>query len=57
MNDELRPYKNVDRRAGTDSWIKAITWLGVAGWFLMFIALLIIEKAKPQMETFFDRFF
>ncbi len=40
-----------DRRKGPDPWIKALEWLGVFGWLLMFAALFIFDRAKPQSEN------
>ncbi len=42
----------LDRRKGPDPWVKALEWLGVFGWFLMFAALFIIDRAKPESENF-----
>ena len=42
----------LDRRKGPDPWVKVLEWLGVIGWFLMFAALFIIDRAKPQSEKF-----
>ncbi len=43
--------RKVDRRKGPDPWVKALEWLGVFGWLLMFAALFIIDRAKPQSEN------
>lgn len=52
-----RPGKISERRRGPDSWMKAMSWLGVTGWLLMVAAMIIIEKAKPPFETVATRFF
>ncbi len=44
--------RKLDRRKGPDPWVKALEWLGVVGWLLMFAALFIIDRAKPQAEKF-----
>ncbi|MBO1224874.1 MAG: hypothetical protein JYX80_10655 [Candidatus Scalindua sediminis] len=41
-----------DRRKGPDPLVKALEWLSVFGWLLMFAALFIIDRAKPQSENF-----
>ncbi len=46
-----------ERRRGPDVWFKMISWLSFIGWLLMLIALVLFDLAKPQMMTFFDRFF
>ncbi len=42
----------LDRRKGPDPWVKALEWLGVFGWLLMFTALFILDRAKPESENF-----
>ncbi len=44
-----------ERRSGPDLWVRILGWLGVFGWLLMFVALFIIDKAKPQNEFNFSR--
>ena len=46
-----------EKRNGKDIYIKSMSWFAAAGWLLMFVTLCLIEKAKPQHETFLDRFF
>ncbi|MFT9493470.1 hypothetical protein [Anaerosolibacter sp.] len=53
-------YKRVeyhDRRKGPDLWVKLINWLGITAWGIMFFILYITDRARPPMETFFDRLF
>ena len=45
----------IERRKGPDLWGKVLGWLGVFGWFLMFVALFIIDRAKPQTENIFTK--
>lgn len=52
MKDEIK-----ERRKGPDFWIKFLKFMAVSGWIFMLIILIILEKAKPQFETFFDRFY
>lgn len=52
---QQKPFK--DRRHGPDRWIKSLSWISGTGWIIIISILLIIDKAKPQMETFFDRWF
>ncbi len=44
-----------ERRKGPDLWVKVLGWLGVFGWFLMFMALFIIDRAKPEDENIFTK--
>jgi hypothetical protein len=46
-----------DRRKGPDLWVKLVNWLGILAWGIMFFIIAITDRAKPPMETFFDRFF
>ena len=32
--------------------MKSLTWLGLAGWLLMLVALVILEKARPKSQVF-----
>lgn len=52
----LRKTKT-ERRSGPDLWVKALSWFGVFGWLLMFAALCVVDKAKPESEAPFARFF
>lgn len=45
-----------DRRKGPDLWLRVISGLGVVGWVLMFTAMIVVEKAKPPLETIATRF-
>ncbi len=42
--------KKPERRRGPDIFVKILGWLGVFGWFLMFVALFIVDRAKPENE-------
>ncbi len=42
----------LDRRKGSDLWVKVLEWLGVFGWLLMFAALFIFDRAKPEDKNF-----
>jgi hypothetical protein len=53
-------YKRVehyDRRRGPDLWVKLVHWLGITAWGIMFFIIFITDRARPPMETFFDRLF
>ncbi len=50
-----RPY--VDRRKGPDLWIRLLTWSGLLSGVSLVAALFITALAKPEVETFFDRFY
>ena len=53
--ENFRANNRLQRRRGPDFLIRLMEALGVFGWLLMFVALLVVGKAKPQVETFFDR--
>ncbi len=45
----------LDRRRGPDFWIRVLGWLGGISWFLMFAAMFIIDRAKPEAEKIITR--
>lgn len=47
--------EEIERRRGPDLWVRSLRWLAVIGWVLMLAALWVAGEAKPQMETFFER--
>ncbi len=47
--------KKIDRRRGPDFWVKILAWLGGISWFLMFAAMFIIDRAKPEAEKILSR--
>jgi hypothetical protein len=47
--------KPLDKRRGADFWIKSLTWFAVIGWLTLISGLVVLEKAKPQIETFLDQ--
>lgn len=46
-----------DRRKGPDVWIRILKVLGVVSWFFMLLFLVLLEIAKPEFESFFDRYY
>ena len=54
---EYRIERHGERRQGPDIWTRSLSWLGTIGWLMLFVALLLAAKAKPQVETFFDRWY
>ena len=44
-----------DRRRGPDLLIKTLRWLGIFGWFVMIVALYILDMAKPEEENMFTK--
>jgi len=49
---ERRFERREERRKGGDGILKLLSILGVIGWFVMLIALFVIDKAKPQQLEF-----
>ncbi|MEZ4484079.1 MAG: hypothetical protein R2864_05615 [Syntrophotaleaceae bacterium] len=43
------------RRKGPDLWTRSLRYLALVGWSLLIAALVILDRAKPQVETFFER--
>ncbi len=52
---EYDTEKRPDRRRGPDPWTKALRWLGIFGWFVMIVALYILDRAKPEEENMFTK--
>ncbi len=50
-------YTNIERRRGPDILVKSLRWIGFAGWFLMVMALIILEKARPKTTLVFNKIF
>jgi len=44
-----------DRRHGPDWLVHAIRYLGVASWAILLLALILVEKARPQLEKYLDK--
>ena len=54
INDNNTP---IERREGPDIIVKSLRWFGFIGWFLMVVALIIVEKAKPRTTNLFSTIF
>jgi len=52
-----RRGKKPERRSRQDFWSVALLCLSLSAWGLIAGFLVVIERAKPQYETFFDRFY
>lgn len=44
-----------DRREGPDQITRIIRYLGVASWAILLLALILVEKARPQVEKYIDK--
>lgn len=51
----VKPYK--ERRKGPDLMLRLLTWSNAAAAIGLFAAICIAAVAKPEVETFFDRFY
>jgi hypothetical protein len=51
------PHRPTERRTGNDAWLVAIRVLAGLGWLALACALFYLDQAKPQVETFFDRWY
>ncbi len=45
----------LNRRNGPDFWVRILGWFGGISWFLMFAAMFIIDRAKPEAEKILTR--
>jgi uncharacterized membrane protein YhaH (DUF805 family) len=55
--EHRQTYPRVERRQRADFWVRSLEWLVVGSWMLLLLALLLLSKAKPQVETFFERYY
>ncbi|MEA1969079.1 MAG: hypothetical protein U9N77_12780 [Thermodesulfobacteriota bacterium] len=46
-----------ERRCHQDIWTKVLFFFNYCVWILIVGILIVIEMARPQFETFFDRFY
>ena len=51
-----KPIKDRDRRSRPDIWLRLISFFGVIGWLVMLVAMIIANKARPEIETVTTRF-
>lgn len=49
--------QNIERRCGVDIWVKTLRFFNVSAWVLIGAVLIVFERARPQFESFFDRFY
>jgi len=47
----------VDRRKTNDFWAQLLFYLNILAWILLLFVLLIFNRAQPEFETLFDRFY
>ncbi len=45
------------RRKGPDLWVRAIQWVAGVAWSLFIAFLLFLGLAKPEGQTFFDKYY
>ncbi|MBL92889.1 MAG: hypothetical protein CMH56_13880 [Myxococcales bacterium] len=58
LNEWRLPQKKLrgpNRRKGPDLWVQAMTYLSIGGWALLVLAVLMLDVAAPETETFFHR--
>lgn len=55
--NEAWPERRKNLRKGPDFRIRLLKWLAVIAWGIFLALLLIVEKARPQFETLFDRYY
>ncbi len=47
----------LERRRGPDPLARSLRWIAAAGWAVLCAALLVLDRAKPEVETFFERYY
>lgn len=53
-NDTGHP---VERRRKKDAWSRLLALFNGISWFIIIGILIVTERAKPEFESFFDRFY
>lgn len=53
----LKSSKRQERRKGPDFLIKVLKNLVFISWVIIFTSMVLLDLAKPQMESFFDKLF
>ena len=46
-----------ERRGKKDVWTRLLTLFNVLSWVVIVLILIVTERAKPEFESFFDRFY
>jgi len=46
-----------DRRRGPDVWARSLRYLALVGWAVLIACFFVFGRAKPQVETFIDRYY
>lgn len=54
-SERLKKYEGPERRKGKDPLLKVISLLGAVSWLLMIPVFFLIDRARPQVETFIER--
>ncbi len=50
-------HKNIERRCKIDIWVKMLNFVNFLAWILIIAIFVVFERARPQFESFFDRFY
>lgn len=50
-------WQSTDRRKRKDPWARVLTILNILAWLLILAILMVTGRAKPEFESFFDRFY
>lgn len=48
---------STDRRGRRDVWTRLLTLFNALSWIVIALILIVTERAKPEFESFFDRFY
>ncbi len=48
---------NIERRRRSDIWVKLLHFFNFLSWILIAVIFIVFERAKPQFQSFFDRFY
>ena len=49
---EDRPKDFVERKKGHDPLLRIMSWSGIAGWAIMLVVMVVVDRAKPDDPAF-----
>ena len=49
---EGRREGSVERRRGHDPLLRILSWLGIGGWAILLVVMVVVDRAKPDDPTF-----
>ncbi|MBU1864609.1 MAG: hypothetical protein KKH94_13190 [Candidatus Omnitrophica bacterium] len=54
---ETEGAKKIERRRGPDFWVRSLSWFSGISWVLLLTSFVILDKARPRTQTFYQKFY